>query len=39
MNINEFRNLFPDEEICRQYLEKVFWHRGRVYPHCGNLKS
>lgn len=22
MDINEFRNLFPDEEICRQYLEK-----------------
>lgn len=39
MNINEFRNLFPDEEICRQYLEKVIWHQGRVCPHCGNLKS
>lgn len=39
MNINEFRNLFPDEEICRQYLEKVIWHQGRFCPHCGNLKS
>jgi len=39
MNINEFRNLFPDEKICRQYLEKVIWHQGRVCPHCGNLKS
>jgi len=39
MNINEFRNLFPDEEICRQYLEKVIWHYGRACPHCGNLKS
>lgn len=39
MNINEFRNLFPNEEICRQYLEKVIWHHGRVCPHCGNLKS
>ena len=39
MNINEFRNRFPDEEICRQYLEKVIWHQGRICPHCGNLKS
>ena len=39
MNINEFRNQFPDEEVCRQYLEKAIWHQGRICPHCNNSKS
>lgn len=39
MNINEFRRAFPNEEICRQYLEKTVWHNGRICPHCKNRKS
>jgi len=39
MNINEFRSLFPDEETCRQYLEKTIWHQGRTCPHCKCQKS
>lgn len=39
MNINEFSSLFPDEDICRQYLEKAIWHQGRICPHCNSLKS
>ena len=39
MNLNQFRNLFPDEGACRRYLEKVIWPSGRVCPHCGGLKS
>jgi len=39
MNISEFRNLFPDEDTCRQYLEKAIWHQGRICPHCSGLKS
>lgn len=39
MNLNQFRNMFPDEGTCRQYLEKVIWPSGRVCPHCGCLKS
>ncbi len=30
MNINEFRNLFPDEEVCRQCLEQTIWPLGRI---------
>ena len=39
MNLNQFRNMFPDERACRRYLEKVVWPSGRVCPHCGALKS
>ncbi len=39
MNLNQFRNMFPDESACRNYLEKVIWPLGRVCPHCGGLKS
>ncbi len=39
MNINEFRNLFPDEEVCRQYLERTIWPQGRICPHCKCQKS
>jgi transposase-like protein len=39
MNINEFRSMFPDEEICRQYLEKAIWPSGRRCPHCDGQKS
>jgi len=39
MNINEFHNQFPDEDTCRQYLDKTIWHQGRTCPHCNNKKS
>jgi transposase-like protein len=39
MNINEFRSMFPDEEICRKYLEQAIWPDGRRCPHCDNQKS
>jgi transposase-like protein len=39
MNINDFRSLFPDEETCRQYLEKTIWVQGRICPHCMCVKS
>ena len=39
MNIIEFRSMFPDEEICRQYLEIAIWPDGRRCPHCGDHKS
>lgn len=39
MNINEFRSMFPDEETCRQYLERTIWHQGRLCPHCKCQKS
>ncbi len=39
MNLNQFRNMFPDETACREYLEKVIWPSGRVCPHCGCLQS
>jgi hypothetical protein len=38
MDLNQFRNLFPDEGACRKYLEKVVWPQGRVCPHCGCLQ-
>lgn len=39
MNINEFRSMFPDEEACREYLERTIWHEGRICPHCKCRKS
>ena len=39
MNIKEFRSMFPDEEVCRQYLERTIWHQGRICPHCKCLHS
>lgn len=39
MNISAFRNQFPDEETCRQYLEKAIWHQGRICPHCNYKKT
>jgi transposase-like protein len=39
MNLNQFRNMFPDDAACRKYLEKVIWPSGRVCPHCGCLQS
>jgi transposase-like protein len=39
MDINEFRNLFPDEEVCRQYLERTIWLQSRICPHCKCQKS
>jgi transposase-like protein len=39
MNIQEFRNQFPDEETCRRYLEQMIWPSGRTCPHCGGVKS
>lgn len=39
MNIIEFRNMFPDEETCRQYFEKAIWPDGRRCPHCGDHRS
>jgi len=39
MNINEFDALFPGEDACRQYLERMIWSHGRKCPHCNNNKS
>jgi len=39
MNINEFRNNFPDEDTCRRYLEASIWAEGRICPHCRTQKS
>ncbi len=39
MNINEFRALFPNEETCRQYLERTIWPDGRKCPHCNSDRS
>ncbi|BCS55028.1 hypothetical protein GSbR_18090 [Geobacter sp. SVR] len=39
MNIQEFRNQFPDEETCRRYLEQMIWPSGRICSHCRGVKS
>jgi len=39
MDINEFRNSFPDEDVCRKFLEKSIWPQGRFCPHCNCSKS
>lgn len=38
MDLKQFRKQFPNEEVCRQYLETVVWPRGRKCPHCRGLK-
>jgi len=39
LSIDELREMFPDEEACRRFLEKAIWAEGRFCPHCGSLRS
>jgi transposase-like protein len=33
-----FFDLFPTEQACLEYLEKLRWPNGHVCPHCGSAK-
>jgi DNA-directed RNA polymerase subunit RPC12/RpoP len=39
MNIDELRERFGDEALCRQFFESIIWPKGRRCPHCGHDKS
>jgi transposase-like protein len=39
LTLKSFYQLFPNEETCLGYLEKMRWPNGRVCPHCGSAKS
>lgn len=39
MNITEFCSIFPEEEACRQYLEKTICPNCRRCPRCNGQKS
>lgn len=39
MNIDQLREIFPDESACRAFFESIIWERGRICPHCGCEKS
>ena len=39
MNIDHLREKFPNEPVCRQFIESVIWRAGRRCPHCGHSKS
>lgn len=39
MNIDQLRDQFPNEKVCRRFFESVRWPSGRVCPHCGHKKS
>lgn len=34
----EFLNYFKDEDVCREYLEKMRFQNGEFCPHCGHEK-
>ena len=39
MNIDQLRERFGDEALCRQFFESIIWPKGRRCPHCGHDKS
>ena len=39
MNIKQLRERFPNETACRQFIESIIWHNGRICPNCHGNKS
>ena len=39
MNIDELRELIPDEASCRKLFENLIWPDGRLCPHCIGSRS
>jgi len=38
MNVEQLRDIFPDEASCRAFFESVIWPEGPVCPHCHGRK-
>jgi transposase-like protein len=38
MSLIEFKNIFPDEESCREYLFDMRWPNDFVCPKCGSVR-
>lgn len=38
-SVVDLDRMFPDEDACRDYLEKLRWPCGFVCPHCQGLES
>ena len=34
-SLPEFQRLFPDDQSCADYLERIRWEAGFACPHCG----
>lgn len=34
-SLPDFQRLFPNDEACATYLERIRWEHGFVCPHCG----
>jgi transposase-like protein len=39
MNIDQLREKFPNENVCRQFFASIIWRHGRICPHCQCQKS
>lgn len=39
MNLNQFKEQFSDEAICRTFIESIRWPLGRICPHCDHDRS
>lgn len=39
MSIDQLRKQYSTEDACRLFFESVLWKKGRICPHCYNLKS
>ncbi|UCH22658.1 MAG: transposase [Deltaproteobacteria bacterium] len=39
MHIDKLRDSFPDDNVCRQFLESVIWAGCRLCPGCRYDKS
>ena len=35
----EFQQVFPDDEACAEYLERLRWPKGFTCPNCGNISA
>ena len=39
ISISQLYKMFPDEDACREWLEKVRWNGNPVCPHCGGVEN
>jgi len=38
-SLPEFRNVFPDDDACAKYLERMRWPDGFICPKCGHKQE
>ncbi len=39
MNLKKLREQFPNENVCRKFMENIIWRNGRFCPNCQCTRS